>query len=273
MRCSSITRNRTLHGLSLQGSYTYSKALSDSAGDGSNRFEPFLDINNPKIEKARTINDLTHAIKGNGVYDLPFGKGHAIDWRPLGRVIGGWQIGSLLTWQSGTPFSILSGRDTLNRTGRSTYNTANTSLTKSRLNDIVQFQMTGNGPTFIVPSAINPADGRGVAPDGSAPFSSQVFSNPGAGTIGALQRRDFNGPWDFDMDFALIKKTHLTERQTLELRMDATNVFNHPSFQVLDQPLNTSTITNINVNSTTFGRVANLAFDRRLIQLSLFYRF
>jgi len=30
------------------------------------------------------------------------------------------QIGDLFTWQSGSPFSILSGRDTLNRSGRST---------------------------------------------------------------------------------------------------------------------------------------------------------
>jgi hypothetical protein len=264
---------QTLHGLSLQANYTYSKALSDAAGDGSNRFEPFLDINNARIEKARTINDLTHVIKANGVYELPIGKGHAIDWRPLSRVIGGWQIGSLLTWQSGTPVSILSGRDTLNRSGRSVYNTANPSLTKSQLNDIVKFQMTGNGPVFIAPSAINPSDGRGVASDGSAPFSGEVFSNPGAGQIGVLQRRDFNGPWDFDMDFAIMKKTHITEKQTLELRMDATNVFNHPTFLILDQPLATTTITNINVNSTTFGRVTNLFFDRRLIQLSLFYRF
>jgi hypothetical protein len=264
---------QTLHGLSLQGNYTYSKALSDSAGDGQNRFEPFLDINNGKIEKARTINDLTHVFKGNGVYDLPMGKGHAVNWRPVNRIIGGWQIGSLFTWESGAPFSILSGRDTLNRTGRSTYNTANTSLTKSQLNSVVKFQMTGNGPVFIVPSAINPVDGRGVSPDGSAPFSGQVFSNPAAGAIGALQRRDFNGPWDFDMDLALIKQTHITERQSLELRMDATNVFNHASFLVLDQALNTSNVTNININSTTFGRVSNLAFDRRLIQLSLFYRF
>ncbi len=264
---------RTRRGLSLQANYTYSKALSDSAGDGPNRFEPFLDINNPKIEKARTVNDLTHVIKANGVYDLPFGPGHDLNWRPLRRVLGGWELGSLLNWQSGTPFSILSGRDTLNRSGRSIYNTANTSLTKSQLDSIVGFQMTGNGPVFIAPSALNPTDGRAVAPDGSAPFAGQVFSNPGAGQIGALQRRDFNGPWDFDMDLALIKKTQIGEKRSLELRMDATNVFNNASFMVLDQPLNTTTTTNININSTTFGRVTNLFYDRRLVQLSMYFRF
>jgi len=133
--------------------------------------------------------------------------------------------------------------------------------------------MTGSGPTFIAASAINPVDGRGVAPDGSAPFSGQVFSNPTAGSIGSLQRRDFSGPWDFNMDLSLIKKTKITERHSIELRMDARNIFNHPTFQVLDQALNTTTVTNINVNSTQFGRVSTLFFGQRLFQFTLSYRF
>jgi hypothetical protein len=161
----------------------------------------------------------------------------------------------------------------LNRTGRSTYNSVNTALNYSQLDKIVGFQMTGSGPTFIASSAINPTDGRGVAPDGSPAFNGQVFSNPGPGTIGSLQRRDFSGPWNFNMDFALIKKTRITERQSLELRMDAQNIFNHPTFAVLDQALNTTTVTNINVNSTQFGRISALGTDRRLFQFSLFYRF
>ena len=207
------------------------------------------------------------------MYDLPIGKGHRADARSFSRALTGWRIGSFLTWQSGTPFSILSGRDTLNRTGRSIYNTVDTSLTKSQLNQIVDFRMTGTGPMFIAASALNPNDGRGVAPDGSAPFAGQVFSNPGAGTIGTLARRDFNGPWDFNQDFALIKRTQIAERHSLELRMDAQNVFNHAAFSILDQPLATTTVTNININATNFGKVSNLFYGPRLIQLGLFYRF
>src|SRR5262249_8464546 len=134
-------------------------------------------------------------------------------------------------------FSILSGRDTLNRSGRSTYNTANTALNKAQLGDIVGYRMTGAGPMFISSSAIN-TDGRGVAADGAAQFNGQVFFNPPPGTIGSLQRRDFSGPWVSNMDFALIKKTKITERQSVELRMDAQNIFNHPTFTILDQALN-----------------------------------
>jgi hypothetical protein len=94
-----------------------------------------------------------------------------------------------MTWQSGAPFSILSGRGTLNRESRSNQNTADTSLTKGQLDSIVSFQMTGNGPMMITQSAINATDGTGVNTDGAPAFQGQVFSNPGAGTLGVLQRR------------------------------------------------------------------------------------
>jgi len=134
-----------------------------------------------------------------------------------------------MTWQSGTPFSVLSGRGTLNRSsgGRSDTNTAGTSLTKAQLDDLFQFRMTADGPFFINASAIG-QDGRAVAPDGAAPFTGQVFFNPDAGSIGGLQRRMFSGPWTFNLDAGLIKHTQLTERQSIEFRAEATNVFNHP---------------------------------------------
>jgi hypothetical protein len=54
----------------------------------------------------------------------------------------------------------------------------------------------------------------------------------------------------------------LTERQTVELRMDAFNMLNHPSFWAGDQ----------NINSTNFGVVA-ADFGSRVVQFALHYRF
>src|SRR5262249_23292039 len=147
---------QTNHGLYLQANYTYSKVLSDTVGDGQFRFEPFLDLANAKAERARTVNDLTHVIKANGAYDLPIGQGHRADWRPLSRVLSGWTVASKMIRQSGGPFSVLSSRDTLNRSGRSTNNTANTTLNKSQLDELFQFRMTGNGPVFVGSSAVGP---------------------------------------------------------------------------------------------------------------------
>ena len=125
--------------------------------------------------------------------------------------------------------------------------------------------MTGNGPYFINPAAIGP-DGRGVAADGSPNYSGQVFTNPGPGTIGTLQRRSFYGPWTFDLDAGVQKLTHITERQTVEFRMEVGNVLNHPSFYAGDQ----------NINSTTFGQITSTfstSSGRREVQFGLYYRF
>ncbi len=249
--------------VSLQANYVYGKVLSDSGTETDEQFEAFLDINNPKIERARATYDLTHAFKANGFWELPVGSGHRLDYRPLGRVIGGWTLGGTMFWQSGAPFSILSQRSTVNRSGRSTVNTANTTLNKSQLDEIMGLRFTGDGPFFIAQSAISPADGRGAASDGTPAFPGQVFFNPGPATLGALQRRMFSGPAAFNLDMAVIKRVKITERQSMDIRMDALNALNHPTFFIGDQVL----------DSTTFGRVTSTAFDRRIVQFAVKYSF
>jgi hypothetical protein len=258
-----VVRRRFANGLSFEGNYTYSKVLSDGDGDLQVRFQAFLDLNNPGLERSRANFDLNHMIKGFGQYDLPFGKGHRLSYAPIDRVIGGWKLSGNMVWQSGAPFSILSGRGTLNREARSYYNTANTSLTKGQLDQVVGFRMTGNGPMIVTQSAINPADGTGVNADGDPAFKGQIFSNPGAGTLGVLQRRLFSGPWTFGMDMSLMKQVALTERAHLELRADAFNVFNHATFWSGDQ----------NINSTTFGVISSMFYPSRIMQFGAFLRF
>src|SRR5262249_37939911 len=87
--------------------------------------------------------------------------------------------------------------------------------------------------------------------------------NPGPGEIGSLQKRTFSGPWVFDMDAGIQKLTHLTEKHTIEFRMEAGNVFNHPAFFT----------TGFNINSTKFGQITGTFTDRRVIQFGLDYRF
>ena len=86
-------RRRTKSGLFVEANYTWSKVLSDADGDSQSRLQHFLDIANPKIERSRANFDLTHMIKANGYYELPFGKGHKLSYHPLNRVIGGWILG------------------------------------------------------------------------------------------------------------------------------------------------------------------------------------
>jgi hypothetical protein len=257
-----ITR-RFSRGLIYQANYVYARSFSDTAGDGQTRFEPFLDLNNPKIERSRPAAfDLTHVFKANAYYELPMGQGHRFNPKGLDRVFGGWSVAGTYVLQSGTPFSVLSGRGTFNRGGRSTFNTANTSLNKSQLDDLFQFRMTGIGPYFANASAIG-TDGRAVAPDGAAAFNGQVFFQPGPGTIGALQRNYFSGPSVWNLNFSAAKTTRIRESMSFEVRLDATNVMNHSTFFVGDQT----------ITSTNFGRITSSFFGSRLVQLSGYFRF
>jgi hypothetical protein len=263
-------RTREHRGLTLFGNYTYSKVLSDAVSgvDNNNqgRYEPMIDNNNPGLERARAPFDLTHIMKFNFVYRLPIGDSHRFGWKPLNRfVFNGWQIAGVFNRQSGEDFSVYSGRGTFNRQSNvqsNQGNTMNSSLSMSQLRDIFQFRMTGNGPYFVAASAIG-TDGRAVAPDGSPAFSGQVFTMPAAGTIGQLGRRVFDGPWDTSFDFSASKMMRITERNNIQLRMDARNFFNHPAFAIGDQT----------ATSTTFGKITSTFSGARVFQFGLYYNF
>src|SRR6185503_16931932 len=86
------------------------------------------------VEKRRGVNDLTHIFKANAGYELPFGPGKR--WAGNGvmsKVLGGMKLTGIFVAQSGRPISFISGRGTLNRTGRSTINTVNSNLTIEEL--------------------------------------------------------------------------------------------------------------------------------------------
>ena len=260
-------RRRLSRNLHFQANYTYSKVLSNTVGDANSRFEPYLDLGNNTLERARPPFDLTHAIKSNGSYSLPFGKDrHWSTSNPvLDNVFGGWIVGGLLAWQSGFPFSVLSNRGTLNRAGRSTNtNTASTLLTKEQLDsNIFGLRLLGNGVFFVDPSGKNPLDGRAAAQDGAAFFSGQSFYHPGPGDVGGLQRRMFSGPWNFGLDMSLTKRFTIREGHTIDFRADAFNLPNTPGFTIGDQ----------DINSVNFGRITTVNIGSRFMQFGIHYRF
>ena len=258
-----VTRHTT-RGLGFQASYVFSKTLSDSQNAQQTDFEPLLDMNNAKIEKARVAGvDNTHVFKANMNYDLPFGAHHRWGGNSfVNHVIGNWNVAGIWTLQSGAPFSIFSGRGTLNRAARSGNNTVNTTDNLGELKDAFQLRMTGAGP-YIASSSIIGSDGRAVAPDGTAPFAGQIFFEPAAGTLGTMQKALIDGPAVWDLDFKVSKDFRITERESLQLRMDSTNVLNHTTFFVGDQT----------VTSTTFGKVTSQYYGNRLIQFALYFKF
>ena len=256
-------RRRAAEGLVFQANYSFSKVLTDSSGTQV-RFDPFLDIAQPDLERARAEFDLNHVFNLNFVYELPFGPDRRWNKSRLEKLIGGWTISSIFTWQSGAPVSILSGRGTINRVGRGE-NTAVSNLTREQLDEIVGFRMTADGPFFIAESAINPLDRRAVAPDSAErePFPGQVFFHPDPGEAGTLQRRLFSGPSALALDFALNKTTRLTESQSVRFGARFSNFLNHPTFLSGDHFL----------DATQFGRVTSSLTGARVIELHLRYSF
>lgn len=249
-------RKRLPRNVFFQGNYVWSKILSDSSADVQSRFEAFHDFANGALERSRTVFDLRHAAKANFAYQLPFRGGR------YRRFTEGWGVSGDTIWQSGNPLSILSARGTINRGGRAAQNGADTALNMDQLDQLLGVRMTAQGPMYIAASALGP-DGRAVVSDGQTPFNGQVFFHPQAGTIGGLQRRMFSGPATLDFNASVQKVTRVTERHSLEIRVEAFNVMNHPTWYLEDQ----------NIESTNFMKITQNFNGRRLLQFGVYYRF
>jgi len=262
-------RRRFKNGIFGQMNYTFSKVLTNSAGTAQNRFEPYVDNARSEIDKTRAEFDVTHVINASMIYELPFGRGKRFLGNTNGvfdRIIGGWQVSSIVHYQSGAPISILSGRGTFSNTGS---NPAVSTLTRDQIKDLFGIRKMPDGRVFYIdPKVTDPATGRAVGADNlgnTAGFSGQVFFHPTAGNIGTLQRLQFDGPSQTSWDFSAIKRIRFDAEgvRNLEFRADFFNFLNHPLFFVGDY----------NIDSTQFGRITSLNFGARVVQLSLKFNF
>ena len=277
-------RRRFRQGLNLQANYTFSKVFTDYSADtpsGVQRFFPYLDNANPRLEKERANFDVTHAFKANFLYQLPLGKGHV--WSPsnavLGELVSGWTVSSIFTWQSGAPFSIFSGEGTLNRTFRSLLtNTAFTDSSPQQIAGQLGVYQSHGEILLINPKYIGP-DGRGAPNDAltCTPVLIGGFCNPQPGTVGNLPRNAFNGPVFFNWDFSLLKSVALTESKQLKLRLDMFNAPNHPVFAVGDPNHSVAnpgvSPSDMYINDPKFGVATSTASTPRVLQVGLVFAF
>ena len=274
-------RRRFNKGLYFQANYVFSKVMTDygtSVNADQSRFQPYLDNARPFVEKARAPFDLTHQFKANFTYELPIGKGQrflSTNSRAWGLLLNGWQTGSIFTWQSGAPFSIVSTQPTFNRSGtRSLHNTAVATLTHQQISgDLGVFVQPGGIVYLINPKLVNPATGTGApsSPQLScAPAVPGGFCNPQPGEIGNLQLNAFNGPSYFAWNFSATKRFELTERIKLSFRTEAFNVLNHPVFA---PPVDANFNSVMNINDQTFGQSLRTVTSPRILQMSLRLQF
>lgn len=247
-------RKRFSDGLSFQGNYTWQKILADVPNDTQARFQAYLDINDPGLEYSRADYDRKHTININTNYELPFGRGRAFfnQGGIVDKLIGGWQLTSIVNISSGPPISIKDINGTLNRTGRSNRQTANSSLTPGQIDDLIGIFHQDGVVYFIDPSVIGP---DGSATNGNlegtpnALFPGQVFFRAQPGTTGLLPRAFIDGPWYFNWDAGLLKNISFGERVRIQLRAEAFNLLNTTNFRIAE---NTATF---DIDSTTFGQI------------------
>lgn len=191
--------HRFSHGLNLLAAYTFSKSIDDAtdfaSGDPS---EQVLDSYNRRLQRAVSSFDVSHRFTAALSYQLPAPA--------LKSVLGGWQINSIITVQSGQPFTPFTSQ-TFDRYRGESYN---------RLN------LVGD-PNRNVPHnlAYNPA----------------AFSSPVEGTFGNSGRNIIRGDGFRSADLSLFRTFVIRERVKLQMRLEATNALNQVNYQgpVTDQ--------------------------------------
>jgi hypothetical protein len=224
-------------GLSLIGNYTFSKFMQATE---------LLNNGDPAPTRMISDQDVPHRLTASWIYALPFGKGRRFlsSLGPVAdRIVGGWEITGLWTFQSGTPLAFGSYSQT---------------------------SATNNGDFFFADAsqAVIPVDER--SPDrwfNPGAFVTAASAQPVAHLrVNPYRFSWLRGPRQNNVDMALIKDTRITERTTMRFSAQALNAFNHPLFS---SPQMT-------VTSAQFGTMLNSStqnnYPRRL-QLELKFIF
>jgi hypothetical protein len=248
--------------------YTWAHTRANGGGNAQSRLEAYLDNNRPQLEEGRSVFNISHLINANIIAELPFGSGKP--WLNKGGItnalVGDWQISAIVHWQTGSPLSILAPRGTFNRVGRSASQTAVTSLSADQVKALFKITKLPDGRIFwIDPSVVDPVSGRAVGADNlanTAGFTGQQFFNPTAGNVGGLEQLMFDAPGTATIDAALAKRFQVGRYQ-IEFRGEAINLLNSVFFYTGD----------MNINSTTFGRLTSTTVGPRIVQLQARFTF
>ena len=231
-----VELNRRMdHGLAVQGSYTWSKAI-DVTSQANSFFSiegqtNLQDNYNPKGDRGLSAFDARQRFVANFTYLLPFAQSAS---GIVKQLAGDWQMNGIVTVQSGSPFTVFDS------SGRS---------------------LTGSGadrPDLI------------CDPNASAPhtvsswFNTACFSQVPLGVrFGTAGRNPVVADGVQQVDFSVLKPFKIREGIRLEFRSEFFNLFNHTNFTA---PVN-------NFASPAFGRILATAVPERQIQFALKLKF
>ena len=252
-------RRRFAKGLQFQADYTFSKSLTDARdayGNNQSDLVSFRTLRNKHLDYTRSNQDQTHRFVANGIYELPFGHGKKFFSGVNGmvdRVVGGFSIGSIVTWASGQPRYVASNRSTFNSYNVNPNPAAANGISFEDFKKNIGIFRTSTGVYFVNPNLLTittSASGAFV----SSTLKSGLMSAPLPGTFGNFPINSLSSPPYFDWDASLVKRIPITERVRLEIKTTAINVLNHPNFLF---PNTISGVANANAifDSSNFGRI------------------
>jgi hypothetical protein len=226
-----LTR-RYSNGLTVLGSYTYSKSTDNGSGIRTLGTDPLNPQNSYCLscEDGPSVFDQRHRFVTSAVYDLPFGPGRKyLSEGVVGKVIGGWKLNSIVTIGSGFPLTVSAGEDTAN--------IANC----CRPDRVAGVSTALDNPTV------------------SRWFNTAAYSRAAAGAFGSAGRSEVIGPGIINWDFSTSKEFHISADNYIQLRVEAFNFLNHPNW---GDP-------NTTFNSVAFGTINSTRTDMRQLQFGL----
>jgi hypothetical protein len=178
-------------------------------------------------------------------------------------ILGGWQWSGKLLWRTGLPFSVTDN----NYSGA----LGNGAPITAMADPIGVIRQTSCGKSSNYTNGA-PIPGQTACLDPNAFVNINSASFTGFTSFPNQARNQYRGPGYFNMDMALYKNFHFTERVALGVGLQAFNVFNHPNFNNPDSGLSDPTFGQITstVGTPTSPYGVFLGFDSsvRVAQLT-----
>ena len=216
-----ISMRRTAGRAQLSLAYT----LSHSIDNSSDRYDGnFVNSYNLRQTRASSNFDQRHLLNISGIYDLPLFRQPGI----LHAALGGWQVSGLLTFQTGTPFSVVNGAY-----GPGVGNGSG----------------TGSFVDIIGDPRATPAVREVTGITGPLLYNPGAFAAPRGLTFGNAGRNILRNPGRTNLDMGLFKRFAIREQRAVEFRAEGFNVLNHTQFRSL------------NNTATCYGGANNSAGD------------
>ncbi|MGA8212802.1 MAG: TonB-dependent receptor [Candidatus Sulfotelmatobacter sp.] len=257
--------------------YTYGHNLDNASGFAQRNSQ--VPVYSPNLFYASGDSDVRQRISFSGGWDLPFDRMWA---KGPKRLTSGWSIYPIVTWRTGFPIDIPAGLgDTTDPTNPGTSGAGDPYLSHAAVVAPIRM-LDPRRLTTIYPTVYgtNPNTGACQITTGAPITAHFIFDpnsfsniplennayyqgdnpcfpqldpvdNPADRTYG-LGRNVLRGPRLTNVDAALAKTTSITERVSLEFRVEYFNALNHPEFA---QPTGTFGNNETNINSAVFGQI------------------